>query len=391
MRIVFASRNPAKAEQVARLLPGVELLSLDEVAPNLELYEPHESYEANALAKASAVVQATGLSAVADDSGLEVDALAGDPGVHSARWAGEGASDDDNNRKLVAALQDAPGENRTCRYRCTAALITSDGRELVTEGVCEGHIVLEPRGTLGFGYDPHVVPEGESRTMGEIPVDEKLAFTHRGRAFGALAERLAELSRLDEQDVAADPISQFDSWFAQAQRVIGPAATTMALATSGVTGHPSVRMVLLKGVDDRGFVFYTNYESRKAAELEATGRAALVLYWERLGRQVRVEGAVQRTSEPESAAYFASRPMGSRIGAWASRQSSVIESRAVVEQAFDDTLARFRGEVPRPAHWGGYRVAPEVVEFWQDREDRLHDRLRYRRTEKGWVVERLSP
>lgn len=391
MRIVLASRNPHKAEQVARLLPGIELISLDDVAPDLELYEPHDTYEANALAKARAVVQATGLSAVGDDSGIEVDALGGAPGVRSARWAGEHAGAGDNNRKLVAALQDVPHEDRSCRYRCTAALVTSDGRELVTQGECEGHIVLEPRGSLGFGYDPHVVPKGESRTMAEIPLDERLELTHRGRAFRALAERLAELSRLDEQDAAPEPIGQFDSWLREALKAVGPTATTMALATTDAAGQPSVRMVLLKGVDERGFVFYTNYESRKAAELEATGRAALVFYWQKLGRQVRIEGSVQRTSQRESDSYFASRPMGSRIGAWASRQSSVIKSRAVVEHAYDHAVTRFKGDVPRPPCWGGYRVAPEVVEFWQDREDRLHDRLRYRRVAERWVLERLSP
>ena len=391
MRIVLASRNPHKAEQIARLLPEVEIVLLDEVAPDLELSEPHDSYAANALAKARAVVEATGLSALGDDSGLEVDALDGEPGVYSARWAGEGARDEDNNRKLVAALQDVPEKDRTCRYRCTAALITSDGREIVTEGLCEGRVVLEARGSLGFGYDPHVVPEGEARTMGEIPLDEKLAFTHRGRAFRALAERLADMSRLHEQDVISDPIEQFNSWFSEALEILGPPATAMALATADRAGRPSVRMVLLKGVDERGFVFYTNYESRKAAELEATGRGALLFYWQQLGRQVRIEGAVERTSDQESDAYFATRPKGSRIGAWASRQSRVIPSRAVIEEAFEGAASRFKNEVPRPPYWGGYRLAPEVVEFWQDREDRLHDRLRFSAAAGRWVLERLSP
>lgn len=136
------------------------------------------------------MVAATGLPAVADDSGIEVDALGGAPGVLSARYAGEMATDRENNEKLVGQLRDVPEERRTCRYRCVALLMLSDGRELVAEGSCEGRIVLEGRGTLGFGYDPHVVPEDETRTMGEIPLEEKLRFSHRGRAFRALAERL---------------------------------------------------------------------------------------------------------------------------------------------------------------------------------------------------------
>ncbi len=190
MKVVFASRNPHKAEQVARLLTELELVALDDVAADLELVEPFDTFEANALAKARAVVVATGLPAVADDSGLEVDALDGDPGVRSARYAGEAATDSENNAKLVAALKDVPENERRCRYRCVAALVMPDGREIIAEGSCEGRVVSEGRGTLGFGYDPHVIPEGQTRTMGEIPLDEKLSFSHRGRAFRALAEAL---------------------------------------------------------------------------------------------------------------------------------------------------------------------------------------------------------
>ncbi|HEV3471669.1 MAG TPA: RdgB/HAM1 family non-canonical purine NTP pyrophosphatase [Actinomycetota bacterium] len=190
MKAVFASRNKHKAEQVARLLPDIELIALDDIAPDLELTEPFDTFEENALAKARAVVVATGLPAVADDSGLEVDALGGDPGVLSARYAGEGATDAENNAKLIAALEDVPENARGCRYRCVAALIMPDDRQIVTEGSCEGRVVSKGRGTLGFGYDPHVIPEGETRTMGEIPLDEKLAFSHRGRAFRALAQAL---------------------------------------------------------------------------------------------------------------------------------------------------------------------------------------------------------
>ena len=190
MKAVFASRNRHKAEQVALLLPDVDLLTLDDVAPDLELEEPHDTFQENAVAKARAVVAATGLPAIADDSGIEVDALGGAPGVRSARYAGEMATDRENNAKLVEALRDVPEERRTCRYRCVAAFVAPDGEVVTAEGSCEGRVVLEPRGTLGFGYDPHVIPEGETRTMGEIPLDEKLRFSHRGRAFSALAEKL---------------------------------------------------------------------------------------------------------------------------------------------------------------------------------------------------------
>ena len=193
LRAVFASRNPHKVEQVRVLLPDVELLSLDEIAPQLELEEPFDTFMANALAKARAVVQATGLPAIADDSGLEVDALDGAPGVYSARYAGDGATDADNNRKLVAELMDVPEDRRGARYHCVAVLVMPDGTELVAEGASEGRVILEGRGTLGFGYDPHVIPDGETRTMGEIPLEEKLRFSHRGRAFRALSEKIRAL------------------------------------------------------------------------------------------------------------------------------------------------------------------------------------------------------
>lgn len=190
MKAVFASRNRHKAEQVALLLPGIELIPLDEVAPDLTLEEPFDTFQENAIAKARAVVVATGLPAVADDSGLEVDGLGGAPGVRSARYAGEVATDRENNQKLVQELQYVPEEGRRARYRCVAVLVTPDGNEVAAEGSCEGTIVLEGRGSEGFGYDPHFVPEGESRTMGEIPLNEKLGFSHRGRAFRGLAHKL---------------------------------------------------------------------------------------------------------------------------------------------------------------------------------------------------------
>ncbi len=190
MRAVFASRNRHKAEQVAILLRGVELIPLDDVAPDLELEEPFDTFEENARAKARAVVVATGLPAIADDSGLEVDALGGAPGVWSARYSGEAATDLDNNLKLVRELEYVPEASRTCRYRCVAIYVEPGGREVMADGSCEGHISLEPRGTEGFGYDPHFVPKGETRTMAEIPLNEKLGFSHRGRAFRGLAHRL---------------------------------------------------------------------------------------------------------------------------------------------------------------------------------------------------------
>lgn len=192
MKAVFASRNRHKTEQVRLLLPEIELVPLDDVAPDLELEEPFDTFEDNALAKARAVVAATGLPAVADDSGLEVDALGGAPGVWSARYAGEMATDRENNSKLIEALAEVPDDLRRCRYRCAAVFVGTDGTSIVTEGSCEGRVVREGRGTLGFGYDPFVVPAGESRTMGEIPLEEKLSFSHRGRAFRSLREHLLE-------------------------------------------------------------------------------------------------------------------------------------------------------------------------------------------------------
>ena len=167
----------------------------------------------------------------------------------------------------------------------------------------------------------------------------------------------------------------------------------MTLATATPDGRPSARMVLLKGVDARGFAFFTNYESRKGAELAANPRAALVFFWVQLERQVRVEGRVERLSAEESDAYFASRPEGSQLGAWASQQSAVLPDRGPLEARYEELRAQYEGqEVPRPTFWGGFRVVPETVEFWQGRVNRLHDRLRYRRQDDGsWVIERLSP
>lgn len=191
-------------------------------------------------------------------------------------------------------------------------------------------------------------------------------------------------------DLDGNPLDQFRTWFADAgdaQRE--PEA--MALATSSTDGRPSVRMVLLKGLDERGLVWFTNYGSRKGRELAGNSRAALLFYWSPLGRQVRVEGVVERLDPPESDAYFSTRGRGSRIGAHASRQSEPIEDRAALEACVAAMEARFPDEVPRPEQWGGFRLEPETWEFWQHRDDRLHDRFRYRRESGGWLVERLMP
>lgn len=202
-----------------------------------------------------------------------------------------------------------------------------------------------------------------------------------------------ERAGLSESELAANPYDQFRLWLEQVQAVDPIEFTAMTLATCDSEGRPSARVVLLKGVDERGFVFYTNYESRKARELEENPRAALVFYWAVLDRQVRVEGTVERTSREESEAYFASRPLGARVGAWASPQSQALAGgREDLERRVREAEARFGEEVPLPDHWGGFRVRPEVIEFWQGRLSRLHDRLCYVRLPGGgWRIERLAP
>lgn len=200
------------------------------------------------------------------------------------------------------------------------------------------------------------------------------------------------LNGLGEADVAPDPIAQFQAWFGQALAAKLPEPNAMVLATVGADGQPSARVVLLKELDADGFVFYTNYESRKGRELDAGGRAALVFYWADLERQVRVEGGVERVGAAQSDAYFASRPAGSRIGSAASPQSQVISGREELERRVAELAAQHPdGAIARPAHWGGYRLRPAVVEFWQGRPSRLHDRIRYRLDGGRWTVERLAP
>ncbi|HEY8557104.1 MAG TPA: pyridoxamine 5'-phosphate oxidase [Actinomycetes bacterium] len=197
---------------------------------------------------------------------------------------------------------------------------------------------------------------------------------------------------LAEADVDADPVVQFGRGFEQAEQAGLLEPTAMTLATATPDGRPSARMVLLRGFDERGFCFYSNYESRKGVELAANPRAALVFWWGELERQVRIEGPVAPTSRAESEAYFHSRPPGSQLSAAASPQSRVIQDRAVLERRVAElATGSADGQVPLPDFWGGYRLTHEVVEFWQGRPNRLHDRLRYRRAGDGWKVERLAP
>jgi pyridoxamine 5'-phosphate oxidase len=195
-----------------------------------------------------------------------------------------------------------------------------------------------------------------------------------------------------ESDLAADPMDQLEAWLRQAQAANVAEPNAMTLATCAPDGAPSARVVLLKGLDARGLVFFTNYTSHKARDMEHEPRVALTLVWLELERQVRVTGTVARVTPEESAAYFATRPRGSQLGAWASHQSEVVADRAALEAQLVAAEARFDGrDVPVPEHWGGYRVAPRTVEFWQGRRNRLHDRLRYSAAAGTWRIERLSP
>jgi pyridoxamine 5'-phosphate oxidase len=201
-------------------------------------------------------------------------------------------------------------------------------------------------------------------------------------------------SLLTKANINPNPFDQFARWSqdARAAGVSEQDTISMTLATATRFGLPSARIVLLKSFDERGFIFFTNYNSRKGNELEENSRACLLFYWPALWRQVRIEGTVERVSEEESDQYFHSRPLGSKIGAWASEQSTAIEDRAALEKRFEEFSFKFGNNVPRPPHWGGYRVKPGLIEFWQGQDNRLHDRLRYALQEDGtWLIERLAP
>jgi pyridoxamine 5'-phosphate oxidase len=201
------------------------------------------------------------------------------------------------------------------------------------------------------------------------------------------------LAGLSEKDVARDPFRQFEKWFQEAEAAKIHEPNAAVLATSTKDGRPSARTVLLKGIDGRGFVFYTNYNSRKGRELESNARGAYLFPWFGLERQVIVEGTVARITREESEAYFHSRPRASQLAAWASAQSSIISGRDELESAMKAVEKKYTGvEAPLPPNWGGFRIAPDSVEFWQGRRSRLHDRLRYRREANGsWLIERLAP
>ncbi|HPH23188.1 MAG TPA: pyridoxamine 5'-phosphate oxidase [Chitinophagaceae bacterium] len=201
-----------------------------------------------------------------------------------------------------------------------------------------------------------------------------------------------KLASFDETDAAANPINQFTNWWNDATKSNIDEVNAMTLATVTPKNTPSARIVLLKGYDEKGFVFFSNYLSDKGKELSNNPTAALVFFWKELERQVRIEGVVEKVSEQESDEYFNSRPASSRIGAWASHQSAIIEYRQVIEQNVEKYTEAFGGDnIPRPDHWGGYRVMPTLIEFWQGRSSRLHDRIQYRKVEQAWIKERLAP
>ena len=196
---------------------------------------------------------------------------------------------------------------------------------------------------------------------------------------------------LSEAGADSDPFRQFERWFEDALRARLPLPNAMTLATVTAAGAPSARIVLLKGIERGGFVFYTNYRSRKGRELEARADACLVSFWPELERQVRIEGGAEKVGEREADDYYATRPLGARLSAWASAQSERVADRAALEAALEEAQRRYGERPPRPPHWGGYRVIPDSFEFWQGRADRLHDRLLYRREGSDWTIERLAP
>ena len=218
--------------------------------------------------------------------------------------------------------------------------------------------------------------------MDETPISELTGLRHEYDAHG-----------LRRADLHSDPFKQFGAWFAAALAADIRDVNAMSLATATPDGRPSVRIVLLKGFDDRGFAFFTNYDSAKGKDLEANPHAALAFFWPKLERQVRINGPVERTSREDSAAYFHSRPPGARLGAWASKQSEVIDSRQILDARLEQMSERFEdGEITLPPHWGGYRLKPDQIEFWQGRPNRLHDRFRYSRQADGtWQIDRLAP
>ena len=209
-----------------------------------------------------------------------------------------------------------------------------------------------------------------------------------------IAELRQEYMRagLSEAQADANPIKQFEAWFEDALQAGVPLANAMTLATVTPAGAPSARIVLLKGIEDGGFVFYTNYRSRKGRELEARGAACLVFLWSALERQVRIDGTVEKVSAKDSDAYYGTRPLGARLSAWASQQSEAVEDRLVLESSLKAIAGKYGERPPRPPHWGGFRVVPAAIEFWQGRADRLHDRLAYARSPQGaWTIQRLAP
>lgn len=198
-------------------------------------------------------------------------------------------------------------------------------------------------------------------------------------------------SSLSLSSVSKDPFSQFEKWFEEVLSSGFLEPNAMTLATASGSGKPSARVLLLKGIDENGFIFYTNYKSKKGKDIEENPFGSILFYWDKLERQIRIEGSIEKVTKQESEEYFNTRPYKSRVGAWASKQSTVIENRSVIVKEFLKYMVKFRTHVPLPEVWGGYRLKPESFEFWQGRQNRLHDRIRYTLLKKGWKIERLAP